>query len=656
MAGWDTQSMIDGLPGVLNLAAAGGTSLATTSDIVTDGLTSMGLTAKDTGKFVDIMAATCSSSNTSIELMGETLKYVGPVAGSLGIEMSDLSLAIGLMGNAGIKGSAAGTALRSGLTNLISPTNTMKKAMDQYGIAIVENADGSVNLTGTMEMLRSKLGGLNESQQAAALSAIFGKEAMSGWASIVNASETDFNNLKASIDGCDGTAKNMADTMMGGASGALTEMKSALEGVAITIGERLTPFIEKFADWVSKLCSKFQELSPETQTFLMVMSAIVAAIGPLLLIGGGLLTLFSNLTIAAGALGISVGALCTPVLIVVGVVAALIAIGVALCQNWDKIKAKASEIGEAISSTWNSICEWTSRTWSSICEAVSGAWDTICNVVQLGIMVIVQILSAAFQVITLPFQLIWQNCKDTVIKIWNQITSFLKGIWNSISSTCSTVFKAIATTLSGIWNSVKNTASSVWNNVKSSLISIWNGIKSTATGTFNGLKSSISGIWNSIKSTTSSVWNNIKESISKPINMAKDAVKGAIDKIKGILNITLPFPKIKLPHFSFSGKFSLNPPSVPKFSVKWYSKGGIFKRPTVLGGIGVGDAHNGIGSNAEAILPINKLPELLGLDNQKSSLNLNIENFNNTREQDIKELVEEIAFYLRRKNIAIGGV
>lgn len=362
MAGWKTEDMLNGLPGILNLASAGGTDLAITSDIVTDGLTALGMSAKDTEKFVDIMASTVSNSNTSIELMGETLKYVGPVAGSLGIEMDDLSVAIGLMGNAGLKGSNAGTALRAGLTNLVKPTKEMKNAMEKYGVELVKNADGSVDLMGTMQNLRTVLGELDETTQAQALATIFGKEAMSGWSSIVNASEGDFNKLTNAIANSDGVAQSMADTMMQGAKGALTEMKSALEGVAITIGERLTPFIEKLADGVSKLCNWFQNLSPETQTFIMIVAGLLAVLGPLLLLIGGAISLFANLSIVAGALGISVGALVTPFGIAIGVIAAIIAVGYLLVSNWDWIKEKASELRQKISDTWNSICEWTSNT------------------------------------------------------------------------------------------------------------------------------------------------------------------------------------------------------------------------------------------------------------------------------------------------------
>ena len=451
MAGWKTQDMVAGLPGILNLAAAGGTDLATTSDIVTDGLTAMGLSASDTNKFVDIMAATCSSANTNIELMGETLKYVGPVAGALGIEMDDLSVAVGLMGNAGIKGSQAGTALRAGLNSLVSPTKECASAMKQYGIELKTNKDGSVDLQGTMENLRSKMGDLNETEQAAALSAIFGTDAMSGWAAIVNASESDFNNLTAAIANADGTAQSMSETMMQGAAGAITEMKSALEGVAITIGERLTPFIEMAADFISNLCAKFQELSPTAQTIIMVIAGIAAAIGPLLIIVGTAITLFASLAAAAATLGVSLGVLLGVPLLIVAAIAALIAIGVALYKNWDTIKAKATEI-------WNAIK-------AKVCQLVVSMKNTI---------------SATLMAI-----------KAKATEIWNSIKSAASNVWNGIKSTVSNVVNGIKSTVSTGFNAVKSTVTNVWNTIKTAITKPIEAAKSAVSRAMSAIKSAV---------------------------------------------------------------------------------------------------------------------------------------------------------------------
>ena len=667
MAGWKTQDMMAGLPSILNLASAGGTDLALTSDIVTDGLTAMGMSANDAGKFADIMASTCSNANTNIELMGETLKYVGPVAGALGIEMDDLSVAIGLMGNAGLKGSNAGTSLRAGLTNLVKPTKEMKKAMTKYGVELVKNADGSINLMGTMENLRSSLGGLDQATQAQALATIFGKEAMSGWASIVNASEGDFNKLTEAIANSEGSAKKMADTMLEGSQGAIVEMKSALEGVAITIGERLTPFLEKLADGVSKVCQWFQNLSPATQTFLMIVAGLVASIGPLLLIIGSAITLFANLSIVAGALGISIGALCAPVLAVVAVIGAIIAIGFLLVSNWDLIKEKASEvwkivcdawnnmcdwigeacnnIGDWVSKTWDNICDWTSKTWNNVKTAISTAWDSIKS-----------FISDKLNQIKTNITNIWNNIKSVTSTVWNSIKSFVSSLWNSITSVASSVFNSIKTVISTIWNTIKSTTTSVWNSIKSVISSVSNTIKSVVLSAWNGIQSVTSSVLNGVKSVVSNVFNGIKTSVSNVMSSIKNAVSSAWNSVKSIFRTVLK-PNIKIPKISISGKFSLNPLSVPKFGISWYSKGAIFKRPTVLGGMGVGDAHNGIGSNAEAILPINQLPKLLGLDKLQNNngIALNIENFNNNTDKDIEYLANELAFYMRRKNIGIGG-
>ena len=591
MAGWKTEDMLSGLPGILNLASAGGTDLALTSDIVTDGLTAMGLTAKDTDKFVDIMASTCSNANTNIELMGETLKYVGPVAGSLGIEMDDLSVAIGLMGMAGLKGSNAGTSLRAGLANLVKPTKEMTNAMKKYGVELITSKDGSVDLMGTMQNLRSTLGELDQTTQANALASIFGKEAMSGWASIVNASEGDFNKLTNAIANSDGVAKSMSDTMQQGMNGALTEMKSALEGVARTIGERLTPFVEKVADKISELCGWFKSLSPATQDIILGFAGFLALLGPLLVLIGGGIGIFAGLSAVTTVLGTTIGGLVGlfgsvigVIALVVGAIVGFISVVVNAYKENETFRNKVDEV-------FNNIKNIISDVMSIIKDVISLVWETI--------------------------KLIWNNGLKQVFEF---VLTILGQIASTFTSKLSTVTSIVKTAIDLV------------------------------KAIFNGDFSKVSEIVNTV---LKKVVNGFNEKMEK----AKDTVNKAIDKIKGFFNFSWELPKLKLPHISITGKFSLSPPSVPKFGISWYSKGAIFKRPTVLGGMGVGDAHNGIGSNAEAILPINQLPKLLGLDKlqNNSGIALNIENFNNNTDKDIEYLANELAFYMRRKNIGVGG-
>lgn len=278
MAGWKTQDMLDGLEPVLNLAIASGADLGTTSDIVTDALTAFGLTAKDATMFTDVLAVASSNANTNVEMMGNTFQYAAPVAGALGFSIQDVALATGLMANAGIKADKAGTALRGGLTNLVKPTDSMAAAMERYNITVT-NSDGTMkSFRQIIEDLRYKLGNLDEATQANVASTIFGKEAMSGWLAIINASPTDFDKLSNAIADCDGATAKMAETMSDNAKGSISEMKSALEGAAIKVFKALAPIITDVANSVSELANKFSQLSPETQEFI-VKAGLVAAVG-----------------------------------------------------------------------------------------------------------------------------------------------------------------------------------------------------------------------------------------------------------------------------------------------------------------------------------------------------------------------------------------
>ena len=288
MAGWKTNDMLDGIEGIMNLAAASGEDLATTSDIVTDALTAFGLSAKDSTHFADVLAAASSNANTNVSMMGETFKYVAPVAGALGFSVEDVSTAIGLMANSGIKGSQAGTALRNIFTRMVKPTKDSAKVMKDLGISVTDSSGQMKDFDTIMGDLRKGFDGLSEAEKAQAASALAGQYGMSGLLAIVNSSDKDFNKLKDSIYNADGASQQMAETMMDNLPGAITLAKSALEGLGIRIGEVITPAVTKVVRVFTSFISWLSQASDGAVRFAVGMGVILASIGPVLMITGTL--------------------------------------------------------------------------------------------------------------------------------------------------------------------------------------------------------------------------------------------------------------------------------------------------------------------------------------------------------------------------------
>lgn len=251
MAGWKTNAMLDGISGIMNLAAASGEDLGTTSDIVTDALTAFGLQASDSTHFADVLAQDSANANTNVGMLGESFKYVAPVAGAMNYSVEDTSLALGLMANASIKGSMAGTSLKTSLANMAAPTKSMSEAMEKYGISLTDSEGNMKSLKGVMDNLRSSLGGLSETEQTAAASTIFGKESMAGMLAIINASTQDYNKLAEAVNNADGASQDMADTMLDNLKGSFTLMQSAIEGTENALGERLSPYLRGIADGIA---------------------------------------------------------------------------------------------------------------------------------------------------------------------------------------------------------------------------------------------------------------------------------------------------------------------------------------------------------------------------------------------------------------------
>lgn len=374
MAGWKSKDMISGIDGIMSLAAASGEDLATTSDIVTDALTAFGLSAKDSGHFADILAAASSNANTNVSMMGETFKYCAPIAGALGFSAEDTAEAIGLMANAGIKSSQAGTALRTIMNNLAGDVKISGRAIGEVTIATT-NADGSMrDLSDILADCRVAFGNLTESEKANAAESLVGKNAMSGFLALVNAAPADIAKLSGAIDNCDGSAEKMAATMQDNLAGQLTILKSQLQELAISFGEILMPAIRNIVSKIQGFIDKLNGMDEGTKQAIVKIGLLVAAIGPLLIVignvisktgtalrafsslGKGVLQLsynFQNGIGLAGKLGTALGGISAPVLAVVAVIGTLVAAFMHLWNTNDGFR-------EAIIGTWNKIKETVS--------------------------------------------------------------------------------------------------------------------------------------------------------------------------------------------------------------------------------------------------------------------------------------------------------
>lgn len=352
MAGWKTADMTAGIAGIMNLAAAAGEDLGTTSDIVTDGLTAFGMSAKESGRFADVMAAASTNANTNVTMLGESFKYCAATAGAMGYNIEDISVALGVMANAGIKGSTAGTTLKNVIANMAKPTDAQAAVMQKLGISLTDSSGNMKSFAEVMNNLRSSFNGLSETEKASYATTLAGKESMSGLLTIVNASAADFDKLTEAINGSSGSAEAMAAKMLDNLKGQLTLLKPAVEGIAITIGDKLLPYLKKFVSWVQKAADYINNLSDAQVDSIMKWAAIAAAIPPIIMVFGKVVTMvgtvqrtFGTITKTIANFGGIIGTITSPAGIVIGVLAAIAVAAVLIIKNWDQVKAFLQNVG-----------------------------------------------------------------------------------------------------------------------------------------------------------------------------------------------------------------------------------------------------------------------------------------------------------------------
>lgn len=533
MAGWKTEDMLNGIEGIMSLAAASGEDLATTSDIVTDALTAFGLSAQDAGRFSDVLAAASSNANTNVSMLGESFKYVAPVAGSLGYTAEDTAIALSLMANAGIKGSQGGTALRGSLTRLIKPTDDAAAIMDEYGISLT-NTDGSMKSLGdVMGMLRERLGGLSEAQQAQVAATLFGQESMSGMLAIINSSEADYNKLTDAIYGSEGAATSMAETMQDNLSGQLTILGSTIEGIAISFGNILLPVIKKVVEGLQGFASWINGLSDSQKEFIANALLMAAAIGPVILIIGKLVTGFLTLkkyfssamtAFSAGkgiiaALGGSFGPI---LLIIAAVVAAIIALKAAWDTNFGGIREKTAEIVSSIQSMFDNMISMLQSwgnfflgLWESNWLGIQSIFTTLWNRVEVIFSLGLDILNEVFQLFSNLFTGNWSG-------VWENVVNIFTGIVEGIALFFSAGLEALVTLLVNIGEGLWEAAKTAFGFISDGFTQVWDqivawfeiakedpvtAIEGIASSMYEAGKTVISKLWDGLKA----AWEGVVE-------------------------------------------------------------------------------------------------------------------------------------------------
>lgn len=603
LAGWDTQESISALPGVLDLAASSGMGLADASDMVTDYLSAFGEEADQAGRMADVLAKAQASSNTTAQQLGEAFKNCAVNANSFGLDIEQTTAVLGKLADQGLKGSEAGTALNAVFRDMSSKMEDGAIKIGDANVKITDSQGNFRSLADIVTDVNKATDGLSESEKMVALQSTFTADSIKAMGILMNTGGDSINDFTNDLYGAEGAASEMASAMNDNLSGQLTQLKSALEGAAISIGEALMPMIKVLVEWLNNLVTWFNNLSPGMQTTIVAFGAVLAAIGPVILIVGqlciaigGLVGFFSAGGLGATVLGGAIALLSGPVGIVIGVITALIAVGVLLYQNWDTIKAKCTEIWQnyiqptienvtsAISSfitaTWEGIKGFLSTCWELISSLAKTVWEgikstisnvintikttitTVWNAIKTTITTVVNaiktVISTVFEAIKTLITTVVNGWKNIITTAWNAIQTVIQTVVNAIQSVISSVFNAIKgiidassngwkATLTAVWegiksvvttavNAVKTVISTVFNAIKTAISTVVNGWKNIITTAWNGIKTTVSNAVNNVKSTISNVWSGLQSLLVAPFNAAKGVIDGILSGISSAIS------------------------------------------------------------------------------------------------------------------------
>lgn len=556
-AGWDSQQILDGMGGVLDAAAASGENLGTVSTIVADAITGFGLEAKESTRIADLLTQAANSGTIGINDLGESFKYIAPVAGSMGLSIEDVTTALSAMSMSGIKGSQAGTSLRGVLTRMVKPTDQVAAAMDKLGI-VLTNSDGTFkSLDKILLEMRGSFSGLTDEQKTYYAATLAGQEGMSGLLSLLNISQEEYDEIAASMDNATGVAQETAAVMRDNLAADVEELGGSLESLAITLAEHIIPHLRTFVQWLTELVGKFAALDPETQKTILKFAGIAAVIGPVILILGKLVTGIGSIISAFGKLKAAIPAIkgglvaikgaiagiSAPVAAVIAVIVALVAAFATLWKTneefrnkmtaiWNQIKGTFDKlcqgivdrlnklgfdfenIGEVLSAIWKGFCDLLAPYFEGVFQYIADTFDTIVNVI-LGI------LDFFIAIFTGDWEGAWDAIKGIFESVWNGIVAWFQNIGNTLLGMLDVVLGWFGTT----WDET-------WTNIKQFFVDIWNGITSFFSNVINSIKMAVSNFITTIINFFAQLPTNIANFITNAYNSVVTWVSNMVAKAR----------------------------------------------------------------------------------------------------------------------------
>lgn len=596
-----TEAQIKGgaLAASMDLAAAGQLNLADAAATTVQMMGSFGLGAGDATRIANALAGAANASSADVSDLTQAMSQCSAQASLAGWSLEDTAAALALFADHGVKGSDAGTSLKTMLQRLAAPTDQAAEAIASYGLNIRDSNGKMKDISGIADELTGKLGGLSDAERDAALQTIFGSDASRAAAILMQSGSEGLAKYIAATN--DATAaETMANAQKGELSWALENMGGAVESAAIAFGTALAPAITAVAGVIGNVAEAFASLPAGVQTGIAVVLALVAALGPLLMVIGSVVAALPAISEGFAVLG---GALAIPLAPAAAVVAAIAAVAAAIYAAWTTSEAFRAAVMagvDAISSKVQEICAflapYVQAFLDQIVSTVQVAMDTLGPVIGAVLTVIVSTVVPILTSIMDTVAQVLATILATVTNVMAAVSTVIQGAWQIISGIFQTVLGVILAVTTGDFTMLQQGVTSIMQGTMTAINGVMQSILSIVSGAWNAVKAVFIGVCNAVSGAISGAFNGIKSVIDSTMNGAKSTVSGALDAISGFFaGLHLQFPHINLPHFSISGDFSLVPPSVPSISVSWYRTGAIAMGASV---VGIGEA------GPEAVVPL----------------------------------------------------